>query len=56
MVNGINWDQVMADKRPFNDLAFRRKEDARDYPNSLEFGFARASNFPRASTLANRFR
>ena len=32
VVNGINWDQVMAGQTPFDDLSFRRKEDARDYP------------------------
>ncbi len=29
IVNGINWDEVMAGQTPFDDLAFRRKEDAR---------------------------
>ena len=45
-VNGINWDQVMAGKTPFQDLSFRRKEDARDYPNSLEFGLRKGLQFP----------
>ena len=43
IVDGIPWDQVMA---PFDDLAFRRKEDARDYPNSLEFGLRKGVQFP----------
>ena len=46
VVNGINWDQVMAGKTPFEDLSFRRKEDARDYPNSLEFGLRKGLQFP----------
>src|SRR5580658_4465786 len=46
IVNGIPWDEVMAGQTPFNDLAFRRKEDARDYPNSLEFGLRKGVQFP----------
>ena len=33
-------------RTPFPDLAFRRKEDARDYPNSLEFGLRKGLQFP----------
>lgn len=46
VVNVINWDQVMSGQTPFDDLSFRRKEDARDYPNSLEFGLRRGVQFP----------
>ena len=46
VVNGINWDQVMAGQTPFDDLSFRRKEDHRDYPNSLEFGLRKGLQFP----------
>ncbi len=46
VVKSINWDQVMAGQTPFNDLSFRRKEDARDYPNSLEFGIRKGVQFP----------
>ena len=46
IVNGINWDQVMAGQTPFDDLSFRRKEDAHDYPNSLEFGLRKGVQFP----------
>jgi len=46
VVNSINWDQVMAGQTPFDDLSFRRKEDARDYPNSLEFGIRKGVQFP----------
>src|SRR5664279_911294 len=28
LINGINWDQVLAGQTPFQDLSFRRKEDA----------------------------
>jgi NTE family protein len=46
VVNGIKWDQVMAGQTPFDDLSFRRKEDARDYPTSLEFGLRKGVQFP----------
>ncbi len=46
VVNSINWDQVMAGQTPFSDLSFRRKEDARAYPNSLEFGLRKGLQFP----------
>jgi NTE family protein len=46
IVNGIPWDEVMAGVTPFQDLAFRRKQDARDYPNSLEFGLRKGLQFP----------
>jgi len=46
VVNGINWDQVMAGQTPFDDKSFRRKEDARDYPNGLEFGLRKGLQFP----------
>src|ERR1700756_931071 len=38
IVSGIDWDQVLSDQIPFQDLSYRRKEDARDYPNTLQFG------------------
>ena len=46
VVNGINWDQVMSGQTPFQDLSFRRKEDQRQYPNSLEFGLRKGVQFP----------
>lgn len=46
LVDGIDWDQVMSGQTPFQDLSFRRKEDARDYPNNLEFGIRKGLQFP----------
>jgi len=46
IVSGIPWDEVLSPYTPFNDLSFRRKEDARDYPNSLEFGMRKGIQFP----------
>ena len=46
VVNSVNWDQVLSGQTPFDDLSFRRKQDARDYPNSLEFGIRKGLQFP----------
>ena len=46
VVNSINWDEVMAGQTPFDDLSYRRKEDARSYPNNLEFGIRKGIQFP----------
>ena len=46
IVNGIPWDDVLRDKIPYRDLAYRRKEDAKDYPNGLEFGIKNGIKFP----------
>ena len=31
---------------PYSDLTFRRKEDARDYPSTLEFGLHKGLHLP----------
>jgi predicted acylesterase/phospholipase RssA len=46
LVTNMDWDQIMRDDVPFHDLAYRRKEDAQDYPNSLEFGLKAGVSFP----------
>jgi len=46
MVRSINWDQVLQGNTPYKDLSYRRKEDAFDYPNNLEFGLRKGLQFP----------
>ncbi len=46
VVKGINWDQVIAGQTPYSDLSFRRKQDAREYPSTLEFGLHKGLQFP----------
>src|ERR1700756_4696959 len=46
VVSTIHWDRVLRGQTPFEDLAFRRKEDAREYPSSLEFGLRKGLQFP----------
>lgn len=35
---GVDWDQVFAGSISYREAAFRRKEDLREFPSSLEFG------------------
>lgn len=46
LVNSIQWNDVLRGETPFDDLTFRRKEDAHDYPSSLEFGLREGLHFP----------
>jgi NTE family protein len=46
LVNSIHWDDVIRGDTPFKDLSFRRKEDAREVPTSLEFGLRKGVQFP----------
>lgn len=46
IVQTINWDEVLRGQTPFPDLAFRRKQDAHDYPSTLEFGLHKGLHFP----------
>ena len=46
IIDGINWDVVMSGEIPFQDLSFRRKEDAIEFPNGLEFGIKNGIRFP----------
>ena len=46
VVDTINWNQVMSGQTPFNDLSFRRKQDAREYPSTLEFGLRKGLQMP----------
>ena len=38
LMREIDWDEVLRGQIPFEDLAYRRKEDKRAYPNNIELG------------------
>ncbi len=38
IIEDIDWNEVLAGATPYQDLAFRRKEDLRAFPNGLELG------------------
>src|SRR5437868_877447 len=46
LVDYVPWREVLRCDTPFRDLDYRRKEDKRDYPNSLEFGLKHGVRFP----------
>jgi NTE family protein len=46
ITNGIDWDDVLRGQTPFQDLSFRRKQDAHEVPNTLEFGLRKGLQFP----------
>lgn len=46
VVEGIKWDEVLGGQIPFEYLSFRRREDAREYPSTLEFGLHKGLQFP----------
>ena len=46
LVEGIDWRKILGDRTPYEDLSYRRKEDQRDYPNSLILGLRRGLSLP----------
>ena len=46
VVDSVNWTQVMSGQVPFTDLSYRRKQDAREYPSTLEFGLRKGLQVP----------
>jgi len=46
VVHGIEWNQVMSGQTAFHDLSFRRRQDAREYPSTVELGLKRGLQFP----------
>lgn len=46
LVKGINWHEVINGQIPFHYLSFRRRQDAREYPSTLEFGLHKGLQFP----------
>lgn len=46
LIERINWNMVLGDVTPYEDLSYRRKEDQRAYPNSLILGLRNGVSFP----------
>jgi NTE family protein len=46
VVNDIQWNQVLSGQTPFDNLSFRRKQDAREYPATIELGLKKGLRFP----------
>lgn len=60
LIRGIDWAQFFNPTPPYDDMDFRRKEDQRDYPMMLEFGWREGLRLPsglpvyRVSLLLSR--
>jgi NTE family protein len=46
LVQGIDWDFVISGATPYEDLSYRRKEDARAIPDGIVVGFRRGMSLP----------
>lgn len=46
LIRNIKWTDVLRGSTPYRDLAFRRKQDRRDYQNAFEFGLKEGAQFP----------
>ncbi|MFI5057601.1 MAG: patatin-like phospholipase family protein [Candidatus Acidiferrales bacterium] len=46
LIEGVDWDRLLGDRTPYEDLSYRRKEDQRAYPNSLIFGLRNGLSLP----------
>jgi len=46
IIDGIDWDVVLRGEVPYQDLSYRRKQDAVEYPNGMEFGIRGGIRFP----------
>src|SRR6201995_1045295 len=46
IVSGVDWGEVLGGTTPYRDLAFRRKEDLRAYPNRLGLGLRNGLQVP----------
>src|SRR5882757_4220919 len=46
IVEQQDWDLIIGGKVPYEDLSYRRKEDARDYPTFIQFGLKKGLSLP----------
>ena len=46
LVKTADWDLLLGGETPYEELSFRRKEDARDIPNSIEIGLKHGPTLP----------
>lgn len=46
LIEGLDWDQILRDRTPYEDLSFLRKQDQRAYPNTLVLGLRKGLYLP----------
>ena len=54
LVGSLDWSQLLGGETPYQTLAYRRKEDRRDYPNSMVVGLKNGVRFPTGLNSGNR--
>lgn len=48
IVSQQQWDIIIGGQTPYEDLSYRRKQDARDYPTFLQLGLKKGFSLPAA--------
>jgi NTE family protein len=46
LIDGVDWNAILSDSTPFEDLSYRRKEDQRAYPNPFIIGLKNGLSLP----------
>jgi NTE family protein len=46
LIERLDWNEILSDRTPYEDLSFLRKQDQRAYPNSLVFGLRKGLYLP----------
>ncbi len=46
LIESLDWDEILRDRTPYEDLSFLRKQDQRAYPNSLVLGLRKGLYLP----------
>ena len=46
LIKRLDWDEILSDRTPYEDLSFLRKQDQRAYPNSLVLGLRKGLYLP----------
>jgi NTE family protein len=46
LIQSLDWNEILSDRTPYEDLSFLRKQDQRAYPNSLVLGLRKGLYLP----------
>jgi NTE family protein len=46
LIAGVDWNEILGDATPYEDLSFRRKEDQRAFPNAFVLGLRNGLSLP----------
>jgi NTE family protein len=54
LIERLDWDAILRDRTPYEDLSFLRKQDQRAYPNSLVLGLRKGLYLPAGLNAGHR--